>query len=66
VLVLSIASPFPERLLNAGIEVMAAINNTKIKPAFALSSYPRKGIKTIPLIGITIDKKNIRKLVIDS
>ena len=65
VLLNTISTPFPVKALRAGIDVMAAINNTKTKLVFALIGCGRKGTKIIPVIGNNKGKKSNEESVMD-
>ena len=60
------STAFPVKALTAGIVVIVAIKNTKIKLAFALMGCGRNGIETIPAMGNSKNRKNNKESVIDS
>jgi hypothetical protein len=65
VLLITKSIVFPANALKAGTDVIAAINNTKIKLAFALNACEKKGIEIIPAMGNIKDKKISEKSFID-
>lgn len=65
VLLITISTAFPVNDLIAGIDVIAVINNTKIKFTLALTECGSNGIEIIPAIGSSKVKKSNKESVID-